>query len=176
MFSKAKLLEKSSTRSYTKFIFSKINKYSPGKALNKGIKLSTRDNILIISSHCVIKKINFSKLEENIKNYVGIFGNQIPVYFGKKIRKRYIWSNFNDKVQKVNYFSKIENRYFFHNAFAFFKKSSLKKNPFDEELVGKEDRYWAKKIVSKKLKFLYDPFQIVEHHYTKNGSTWKGIG
>ena len=56
-------------------------------------------------------------------------------------------------ILSINYFSKIENRYFFHNAFAFFKKKFLTKYPFDEQLVGKEDRYWAKKLLVKNLIF-----------------------
>lgn len=175
LFSKPKIFSDRSGNSYSKFIFSKINNYTPGKALNKGVKLSTRENIMIISSHCVIKKINYSTINKDLSNYVGIFGSQIPVYLGKKIQKRYIWSNFENK-KKINYFSKIENRYFFHNAFSFFKKNNLKKNLFDEELVGKEDRYWAKKIISKKLKYLYDPSYEVEHHFTPDGNTWKGLG
>ena len=126
LFSKPKIFSEGSANSYSKFIFSKINNYTPGKALNKGIKLSTRENIMIISSHCVIKKINYSTIQKDLSNYVGIFGSQIPVYLGKKIQKRYIWSNFENK-KKINYFSKIENRYFFHNAFSFFKKKKINK-------------------------------------------------
>ena len=48
--------------------------------------------------------------------------------------------------------------------------------PFDENLAGKEDRYWVNKIIKKGYKFLYDPNIIVDHHYTENGNTWKGIG
>ena len=175
MFSKPKIFEKKINTSYSKFKIKQINNYTPGKAINMGIKLSTRENVLIISSHCVIKKINYEKLIKNLKLYAGVFGNQIPVYFGKKIQKRYIWSNFNNKISKINYFSYNENRYFFHNAFSFFKKNVLKKNLFDEDLVGKEDRYWAQKIISKKLKYIYDPSCEVEHHFTENGNTWKGL-
>ena len=73
-------------------------------------------------------------------------------------------------------FSKLENRYFLHNALAAYKKKILKKYPFDENLTGKEDRYWDDKIIKKKLKYLYDPNLIAEHQYTENGNTWKGIG
>ena len=52
----------------------------------------------------------------------------------------------------------------------------LKKYPFNENLVGKEDRYWAKKIIKNNKKILYDPSLEVFHHYTKEGNTWKGIG
>ncbi len=173
LFSKPKIFSNDFQSSYSKFKISKIDNYTPGKALNKGIKLASRENIMIISSHCVIKNIDYSKLEKDLNTFAGIFGNQIPVYFGKKIQKRYIWSNFNTN-RSINYFSKIENRYFFHNAFSFFKRSVIKKNLFDEDLVGKEDRYWAKKIVKKKLKYLYEPRHEAEHHFTPNGNTWIG--
>lgn len=175
MFSKPKVLDDFNT-SYAKLKFHKIKDYTPGKALNKGVNIATRENILILSSHCIIKKINYEKLNSDLKKYTGIFGNQVPIYKGKKIQKRYIWSNFNHNKPVINLFSKIENRYFFHNAFSLFKKKMLKKYFFDEELVGKEDRYWAKIIVEKKLKYLYEPTHVVEHHYTENGNTWKGLG
>ena len=73
-------------------------------------------------------------------------------------------------------FSKLENRYFHHNAIAIYESSFLKKNKFDEHLTSKEDRYWANKMILKKHKILYDPNLIVDHHYTENGNTWKGIG
>ena len=94
---------------------------------------------------------------------------------GKKITKRYLWSHFSNKPV-INMFSKLENRYFLHNAFSIYQKKILKKFPFDENLAGKEDRYWVNKIIKKGYKFLYDPNIIVDHHYTENGNTWKGIG
>lgn len=175
MFLKVKAIINSKS-SYAKIKFDTIKNYTPGKALNRGVKISSRENILILSSHCVIKKINYKNLEKNLIKHAAIFGNQIPVYKGKKIKKRYIWSNFSDQKSAINLFSKIENRYFFHNAFSFFKKKILEKFPFDEELTGKEDRYWAKKIVEKKLTYLYETDHVAEHYYTKNGNTWKGLG
>ena len=94
---------------------------------------------------------------------------------GKRITKRYIWSNFGDK-QKLNLFSKSENRYFIHNALIFYNKNFLLKNPFDENLQGKEDRYWINDMIKKGKKSLYDPVLSADHHYTPNGNTWKGIG
>ena len=73
-------------------------------------------------------------------------------------------------------YSEMEDRYFMHNALAFYKKSTLIANPFDEHLVGKEDRYWANDVINSGLKILYDPKMAVEHHYTSDGNTWKGIG
>ena len=106
-------------------------------------------------------------MKTKLKKYKSIFGNQIPTWNGKKISKRYIWSHFGEK-QSVNMFSKLENRYFHHNAVAVYEKNFLKSNKFDEHLTSKEDRYWANKIILKKHKILYDPNLIVDHHYTEN--------
>ena len=128
-----------------------------------------------MSAHCVIKYLEKKNLKKNFQNYKCFYGNQIPVYRGKKIQKRYIWSNFKDKSSE-NLFSEQENRYFLHNAFAFYNRKFLIENPFDENLSGKEDRYWANSIINKNYKILYDPSISVYHHYTLNGATWKGIG
>ena len=159
----------------TRIKIKNIENYSPGKALNLGIKHASNKYVLVISAHCVLNKINIKNHIIQLKKYACVFGNQIPVWNGKKITKRYLWSNFvNKKVE--NMYSKLENRYFLHNALAIYDKSILKKHPFNENLVGKEDRYWAKKIIKNKKKILYDPSLEAFHHYTTNGNTWKGIG
>ena len=72
-------------------------------------------------------------------------------------------------------YSKLEKRYFLHNAIAVYKKSFLKKNNFDENLAGKEDRYMANTIIKNKKTYLYDPSLEVLHHYTPGGKTWIGV-
>ena len=163
------------SKKYTKVKIFNIKDYSPGKALNFGVKKSTKKNILIISAHCILKQFSEIQVLKLLKEHVCIFGNQIPVYRGKKITKRYIWSHFIDE-KCLNMFSKLENRYFLHNALAIYRKDILKKFPFDPNLTGKEDRYWANKIVKQNKKYLYVPTLIAEHQYTNNGNTWKGIG
>ena len=160
---------------YTDIKIYKISDYTPGKSLNKGVELAKYSNLMIISSHCVIKEINLDSILENLKNFASIFGKQIPVLDGKRITKRYIWDHFGDKKEQ-DMFSSMENRYFLHNAFAFYKKETLLSHKFDENLSGKEDRYWAAEIIEKNMHFLYDPCHSAYHHYTPNGNTWKGIG
>ena len=165
---------KKNNEKYTNIKIAKIDDYSPGRALNKGIKLSKKKYIMIISAHCVLNKLSLEKHVKDLGKYVAIFGNQIPYFHGKRITKRYIWSHFINK-KTVNMFSSFEKRYFFHNAISFFKANTLKKNLFSEVLTSKEDRYWINKQVKKKKKFLYDPEMEVSHYYTSNGNTWKGI-
>jgi glycosyltransferase involved in cell wall biosynthesis len=154
-----------------------INNYSPGAALNVGATHCTNETVLVLSAHSQITTLNIEMLDQWFrKGYVAVFGNQTPIYKGKKISKRYIWSHFTKDITD-NLYSDIEGRHFLHNAFCFYKKQTLLDNPFDETLQGKEDRYWAIDMVAKGYKYLYDGnYQKCNHFYTSKGATWKGIG
>ena len=54
-FAQDPLLNSNSSK-YTKIKIFNIDNYSPGKALNLGVKKSSKKNILIISAHCILKK------------------------------------------------------------------------------------------------------------------------
>ena len=168
-------LEKNLNTNFCDLKIIDIENYTPGKALNLGVRNCTNDNVIILSSHCSITKFNRPKLQENLDEFRVLFGNQIPYYYGRRIQKRYIWSNF-VKKEVINMWSESEGRYFFHNGASIFKREVLITNPFDEELAGKEDRYWAKDWISKNNKILYKPEFEVSHFYTSEGHTWKGIG
>ena len=148
--------------------------YKPGEAINKGVNLCSNDYILVLSGHTQIIDLNFDLIKSHLENHVAVFGKQIPVFRGKKISPGYIWTNFSDK-KEINKFSKVENRLFLHNAFCFYKRETLIKYPMPEKYSGKEDRYWAKEMVSNGFSFLYDPCLKCYHFWTKNGATWKGL-
>ena len=153
-----------------------IDDYTPGRSINLGVKQATNDIVLVLSAHSQITKIDIDQLSSDLNNYIAVFGNQTPIYKGKKISKRYIWSHFTKK-RIENMFSIIENRQFLHNAFCFYNRQFLIDNPMPEQYAGKEDRYWAIDMVSKNFKYLYDgKHQTCNHFYTNNGATWKGIG
>jgi glycosyltransferase involved in cell wall biosynthesis len=153
----------------------KISDYSPGRSLNRAIQKVETEFLLILSAHAQIIKMDFDYVKFHLKDNVAVFGNQIPIYKGKKISKRYIWSHFGDSEVK-NMFSNIENRYFLHNAFCFYKREILLNIPFDELLSGKEDRYWAIEIINRGMNYLYTPSVVVNHFFTENGATWQGVG
>ena len=69
---------------YSKIKILKINDYSPGKALNLGVKHSSKKYIMILSAHCILKKFNEKNIIKDLEKNVCIFGNQIPVWNGKK--------------------------------------------------------------------------------------------
>jgi len=158
----------------TDIIVENINAYKPGESINKGVKKASNDYILVLSGHAQIIQLDLNFVKKNLEQHSAVFGKQIPVFRGKKITPGYIWSNFIDEAT-VNLFSEIEDRYFLHNAFCFYKKQTLLKHPMPEEYAGKEDRFWAKSIVDKGLSFYYDPEVKCHHFWTKNGATWKGL-
>jgi len=173
-FIKDILLSENTDNSYAKVKIIDINDYTPGKSINLAIREASNEICLIISAHCVLTNIDLDSHINDLDKYVCVFGNQIPYWCGKRINKRYIWSHFiNKKIE--NMFSDLENRYFLHNAIAIYKKSILLEFPFDENLQHKEDRYWVNDIIGKNKKTLYDPSLCVDHHYTVNGNTWKGL-
>lgn len=174
LFAQDKKLSSRSNR-FTDLSVVNLSDYSPGRALNLGISHSSNEHILVLSSHAVITQLDTDLLFSEFDQHEAVFGKQIPVYYGKKIKPNYLWSHFTDSPS-VNMYSDLEQRYFFHNAFSFLKRSFMLDNPFDEELVGKEDRYWAQQVISQGNTIKYLPDLVAHHHYTPNGNTWKGIG
>ena len=152
-----------------------IDDYTPGKALNLGVSKSLNENILILSAHSEMIQVDYDKILKHLESHCAVGGRQIPIWNGKEITPRYIWSHFG-MDEKKNLYSELEDRYFLHNAFCFYKRETLLKYPFDEKLAGKEDRYWANDRVKEGLSFYYDPINVCNHHFTKNGATWRGMG
>ena len=106
---------------YSKIKIINIKDYSPGRALNLGVKNASKKYIMILSAHCILKKFDEKKVIKDLEKNVCVFGNQIPIWNGKKITKRYIWSHFSNK-KTVNMYSELEKRFFLHNALAIYKK------------------------------------------------------
>ena len=152
-----------------------VGDYSPGRSINQAVEKATHGKVLVLSAHAQITKINLEYISSSLNTFKAVFGHQTPIYRGKKISPRYIWSHFIEE-EVVNMFSSIENRPFLHNAFCFYNRDFLLNNPFDEQLVGKEDRYWAIDLIKNSHQYLYTPSLRANHYWTSNGATWKGLG
>ncbi len=165
---------KPSIKNYCDVRIVNIEDYSPGKAINLGVSNATKRYICVLSAHCVIQNIDQQFLSEKLNIFPCVFGKQIPVYRGKKINPKYIWSHFVDKDVE-NMFSDLEGRLFLHNAFSFYQKEILLDIPFNEDITSKEDRIWALSLSNSNQSFLYTSKLVVHHHYTGEGNTWKGL-
>ena len=77
-----------------------IKDYTPGKSINLGIKHSERKFVLILSAHCVFKKLDLPSLQSEVKNFCGIFGNQTQSGMGRKLTKDTFGSFFEFRNRK----------------------------------------------------------------------------
>ena len=140
----------------------KIKNYLPGKALNKGISNSSGDIIVCLSGHCIVKNSKWlGKLTAPLKNknIGGVYGRQEPLSFSSPYDKRDLFITFglDRKIQKKDSF--------FHNANSSFRKNIWIKNKFDEKTTNVEDRIWAKQILKKNYKIIYEPEASVYHYH-----------
>ena len=104
-----------STFDYLDINIFNIEHYTPGKSLNIGVQNASNDIVCVLSAHCVLTECHFGKIKSYLEDHVAVWGKQIPIWNGKKVGRRYVWSNFKDD-DKVNYYCKEENRPFLHNA------------------------------------------------------------
>jgi len=141
-----------------------IEKFSPGKALNDGIRASKGDLIVCLSGHCI--PVNDRWLEHLVKDLMdvsvaGVYGRQEPLTFSSPLDKR-------DLLITFGLDRKIQLRdSFFHNANSALRRDIWELFPFDEEVTNIEDRLWAKKVLAAGMKIIYEPDASVYH--------WHGI-
>ncbi len=145
-----------------KRIIYKDKKFLPGKAINLGIKKSKGKFIAIVSGHCIPKNnLWISNLLKNFTNkkIAAVYGKQEPL----------LTSDFNI-VRELTYLfgddKKIQTKDpFFHNANSMVRRDVWSKFNFDNKTLHIEDRIWAKKILNKGYKIIYDPASSVFHHH-----------
>jgi glycosyltransferase involved in cell wall biosynthesis len=136
--------------------------YRPGKAINKGIKASNGDLVACLSAHCIpINDKWLTNLKRNFteKDIAAVYGRQEPMSFTPDADKRDLAITFGlDKKIQVK-------DSFFHNANSMIRRDIWEKIPFDEALTNIEDRAWAKKVLDKNYKIIYEPEASVYHYH-----------
>jgi len=147
-----------------------IDDYLPGKALNAGIRASTGKYIVCLSGHCIpVNNAWLGNLVKNIRSpkVAGVYGKQQPLSYSSDFDKRDLLITFGPdrKVQIKDSF--------FHNANSIIRKDIWEGIPFDEETTNIEDRIWAKKVLERGYKIIYEPEASVYHYHGihQNGDT-----
>ena len=142
-----------------------IEKFTPGKAINDGIRNSSGEIIICLSGHCVPTSKNWlSNLIKDLSNNKvgGVYGRQEPFSFSSDLDKR-------DLINLFGLDKKIQIKdSFFHNANSSFTRKIWEKFPFDENVPNIEDRVWAEKVISSGLQIIYEPNASVYHHHGIN--------
>ena len=145
-----------------KIINYKSKIFLPGKALNLGIKKSKGSLVAMISGHCIPKNENWlNNLVQNFKNLdvIACYGRQEPSDISEP----------ND-VRDLTYLFGLDKKIqikdpFFHNANSMIRKSTWKKNQFDETIKHIEDRLWASLVLKNGKKIIYEPNSSVIHFH-----------
>ncbi len=140
-----------------------IDNFKPGLAINYGVKNSIGKYIVCLSAHCIPTNKNWLNnlvtTIENKKNIAGAYGRQIPLSYSSDSDKRDLLITFgkDKRIQTKDAF--------FHNANSIIPRKIWNKFKFDEKVNNIEDRIWAKKVISKGLKIIYEPEAVVYHHH-----------
>lgn len=140
-----------------------IDNYLPGKALNIGIEKAEGQYIVCLSAHCIPKNsdwlMNLVKAIEEDSSYAGVYGRQEPMSFSSASDKRDLFLVFglDRKVQIKDSF--------FHNANSIIRKECWEIENFDNKTSNIEDRLWAKTMLEKGYKLLYEPEAIIYHYH-----------
>ena len=146
---------------FTKKII-KIKNFTPGKAINDGIKISKGNIIVVLSAHCLPTSNTWlTNLIDCLKDQkiAGVYGRQEPMKYTSAIDKRDLLTIFGlDKKIQVK-------DTFFHNANSAFRKEIWKKIPFDENVTNIEDRIWGEKVISAGFQIIYEPSASVYHFH-----------
>jgi len=155
-----------------------IKNYTPGAALNLGIKSAVGKYLVFLSAHCVPCDENWLKnlispLESNPEIF-GTYGRQLPLPLTNLENTRDLLSIFRSesKLQSVDNF--------FHNANSAITRDSWEKIPFSDDVLNLEDQEWAKlNLLSGTKKIFYNSEAKVYHHdglhFSQSEDRTKGV-
>ena len=136
--------------------------YLPGKALNMGIKEARGEYVVCLSGHCIPSNdLWLESLVKNVteKDVAGIYGRQEPMAITSDADKRDLLLVFglDRKVQIKDDM--------FHNANSLIRRDIWQDIPFDETVTNIEDRVWARKVLQRGYKIIYEPEASVYHYH-----------
>jgi len=136
-------------------------RFTYGRALNQGIEAAEGDKICILSGHCFPKDKNFLRyLKKPFSfqdNIVGVYAKQSPHRNTNLLEYRnFLYIYRNEKIIQ-------DNCPFFNNAASMIKKDIWKEIKFDEEVKAQEDMIWAREILRRGYRIVYEPRAEVVH-------------
>lgn len=147
-----------------KTIHIKPDEFTFGRALNIGAKHASGKHLVILSAHAI--PANEDWLDNLTKgfsdnNIAGIYGRQLPLPNCNPLMKKDLLLGYREK-------RKIQRKdAMFSNANSVVRKDIWLEIPFDEELTGSEDYYWAKCAQKRGFAILYEPEATVYHSHNE---------
>ena len=128
---------------YSKIKIINIANYSPGRALNLGVKNASKKYIMILSAHCILKKFNEANIIKDLeKNFYK------PLIYKKAI--------IYNEIEELNIINKLKNQ----------GKMAIESNEFYRDLIDLRKSSYVNFKDFKDDGFTYKPKNIA--HDTKN--------
>ena len=149
--------------------------FGHGKTRNLALKYSSKSSeFIVFLTQDAIPANNrwLSNLLSNFKDakIAGVFSRQIPKKNARITEVFFYKENFPNKkiIRPSKNYNIFPYNIFFSNVSSAIRKDLLEKYPFDETLIMSEDQKWAKTIIQKGYKTIYEPKSIVihSHNYT----------
>lgn len=133
-----------------------------GYALNVGIEKAQSEFVVLLSAHCVpLGNEWLGNLCKNMSKpeIAGVYGKQVPPRDADPMQARTAYTLFGDerRVQR--------SEYYFSNANALIRKSLWESVPFEESMPYCEDWLWAKSMIGKGYRIVYEPSSAVRHYH-----------
>ena len=133
-----------------------------GRALNQGIAASRGELVALLSGHCIpaterwLDRLVMAMADRQV---AGAYGRQEPLPDSSDFDKRDLWTTFglDRRVQTRDYF--------FHNANSIIRRDVWEQVPFNEEIYGVEDREWARRVLDRGHRLVYEPAAAVYHFH-----------
>lgn len=141
-------------------------KFTYGYGLNIGINNGQANIIVNLSAHAIpADNLWLEKLVRNFKDEKvgGVYGKQLPLPTCTPIEEKYLFETYGEKT-------KVEDKedVIFSNSNSAIRKDLAIKYPFDEKMKFAEDIHWAKLILKKGYKIIYEPEAAVFHSHEHN--------
>jgi rhamnosyltransferase len=148
--------------------------FSHGRSRNIGAEVAKGEILVYLTQDAIPADENWlSNLVKGFKDseVAGIFGRQIPDKDTPPIEKfflQYLYPKYRIIKYSVNPYNCSLQDIFFSNANSALRKYEWKQNKFREDLIMSEDQAWAKDMLVKKRKIIYEPEAMVyhSHHYS----------
>ncbi len=138
-----------------------------GRALNLGARRARGKYLVMLSAHAVPKDDQWLfRLVRHFKDpqVAGVYGRQLPYEDAYPPVKVDYLSRYGPEARVE---TSVEEA-FFSNANAAMRRDLWEGLPFDEKLPACEDQDWARRVLAKGYKLVYDPEAAVYHSHNES--------